>query len=481
MRPHYFDNTSNIIFCSTKVYNDTENRYENHIVLYNTVNDTVQLIDSFFATSNVDWTSYNSFTRYNDLLFFRFGKKIWKYNFNTQTFDLVLNVVNLDGFDIIGDILIYYTPGIAHFMDLNANQVITTYNAAYLDAFHLEDDDIYFYEADFGFSSKVYQLVKYNISTNSFETLFSNYFSTSYSLIRKSDVVKLNENLIYTISTAYGVGSYVSLDLTSNTINSSFTFNESSHFQITKPFVIDDQVFLTIDDDTYSSNGIDPPILTSLGKFEGPELIAPSSYYNNEFYRVVSTDNFGPEIWKTDGQTTSLLKDIAPGTDAGMYQGGYSSTGGFVHNNKIYFVSGQNIIYESDGTQAGTLPLYDSDLFTLVNITIFHDNTNGIYFFGESPTLGNGMFKLTGNALSVDEFESNLIVVRFYPNPATNTINFNRAVKNVKIFDMHGKIILTANDTRNLNIKQLSSNSIYIIKYTYEDKIYNKKLIISSK
>ena len=311
MRPHYFDSGSNTLFCSTKIYNDTESRYENHIVLYNTIDESVELIDSFFATSNVDWINFSGFKKHNDSLFFIFGKKIWRYNFNTQVFDLLLNVINLDGFDIVGDLLIYYTPGVVHFMDLITEQVVTTYNAAYIDAFHIENDNIYFYKADFGFSSaKIYQLVKYNITNNSFNTLFSNSFNSNFSLVRKSNVVKLGDNLIYTIQTASNTASYVSLNITNNTVNTSFTFNISTQFQITEPFVINNQVYITTVNDTFSSNGINQPELTTIGKFIGSSLITSNSLYNNEIYRVVNTDDYGIEIWKTDGQTRSLLKDI---------------------------------------------------------------------------------------------------------------------------------------------------------------------------
>jgi len=475
MRPHYFDSESSTLFCSTKIYNDTQSRFENHIVLHNTTDGTNQLIDSFFATSNVDWINFKSFTRYNDFLFFDFGKKLFRYNFITQVFDTFLEVTNLSGFDIVGDYLFYYTPGNVTIMNLSSEQVVTTYNAAYLDAFHINGNDIYFYEADFGFSgTKVYQLVRYNTLTNSFNTLFSNSFSSNFSIVRKSSVVRLGDHLIYTINTSGNTASYVSIDITNNSINSDFTFNVTSQFQIPAPFLINNEVFIALDDETFVSNGSTQPTLTTLGRLTGSPLITSNSLFNGELYRVIDRDNVGAEIWKTNGQTVELLKDIIPGSEGGMST--FSS--GIIHNNKLYFANEQDVIFESDGTNIGTLPLYSADLFTYVTVPLIADNANNIYYYGESPTLGNGLFKLTTESLSVNELELDSVSVSFYPNPASTIIKFNAPIDYVTVYNLEGKAVLSTSNTGQLNISELESNTLYLMTYEVGSRYYHKKLIV---
>lgn len=475
MRAHYLDETTNTLFCSTKRYNDTEGRYENHIVLYNTLNETMQLINTFFATSNVDWTNYSNFTRYNNLLFFRFGKKVFKYNFDTQIFEILLDVTNLDGYDIVGDILTYYTPGIAHFMDLNTEQVINTFDAAYLDGFHKEGDNIYFYRSDYGFSStKHYQIVKYNVVSNSFSTIFSNSFtSTIFAVIRKTDFVKVNNQLIYTIQTSSNTGSYISINLTDGSINTDFTFNVTTQYQLPEPFKINNQVFITTVDETYVSNGINQPTLTTLGKLIGAPLINHSNdlLYNNEMYRTVNRDNLGSELWKTDGNTVSLVKDVISGEVGGMAP----FTSGIIKNNKIYFGSGQRVIYESDGTESGTLPLFSEDLFSFINVPLIHDTTDKLYFFGESSTLGNGLFKISTQTLSTEEFNNDKL--KLYPNPSSNFVYFNKPIHVIKIYDQQGKLVLQKENTEEIDISILSKNAIYLVELHSNGTISYEKLV----
>ncbi|MBT4776567.1 MAG: T9SS type A sorting domain-containing protein, partial [Crocinitomicaceae bacterium] len=64
--------------------------------------------------------------------------------------------------------------------------------------------------------------------------------------------------------------------------------------------------------------------------------------------------------------------------------------------------------------------------------------------------------KVTGIEESV--FTSN----SFYPNPVRSTIHFEKEVVDVKLMDLEGKVVLTAENTRQINVSNLSKG-VYII------------------
>lgn len=118
------------------------------------------------------------------------------------------------------------------------------------------------------------------------------------------------------------------------------------------------------------------------------------------YYFASGTTNNNIEFFKTDGTPTgkSLVKDIITGT-TGCYPQAL-----FKFNNKLYFIADKTNanypgLYESDGTDAGTL-----FIDTLKNRTIsgVHSHAilnNELYIFGSSDATGNEVFKLVNNEL----------------------------------------------------------------------------------
>ena len=64
--------------------------------------------------------------------------------------------------------------------------------------------------------------------------------------------------------------------------------------------------------------------------------------------------------------------------------------------------------------------------------------------------------KVTGIEASI------LSSISFYPNPARSTIHFEKEVVDVKLMDLEGKVVLTAENTRQINVSNLSKG-VYII------------------
>ena len=131
--------------------------------------------------------------------------------------------------------------------------------------------------------------------------------------------------------------------------------------------------------------------------------------YNSLFYFVANDGINGAELWKSDGTPsgTVMVKDINPGAGSGCSE--FSDL--YIYNGAIYFyaTNGTNgrEPWKTDGTAAGTVMIKDinvgsgnsndkAPLFTIVGTTIFFTATDGE---GTTPGLhGPELWKTDGTA-----------------------------------------------------------------------------------
>ena len=121
----------------------------------------------------------------------------------------------------------------------------------------------------------------------------------------------------------------------------------------------------------------------------------PLVVYNNELYFIANDGIHGQELYKTNGVTTRLVKDINPGA-------GYSSPFYItISNGKLYFIANDGLhgdeLWKSDGTEQGTVMvkdiypgLYGSQIFEMV------DFNGELYFTPYSPDYGTELWKTDG-------------------------------------------------------------------------------------
>jgi hypothetical protein len=114
-------------------------------------------------------------------------------------------------------------------------------------------------------------------------------------------------------------------------------------------------------------------------------------------------------------------------------------------------------------------------------------NDNSIMMIGNTSsndfdiTNNNGSFdfwllKLNLTDLGIAEIQEPGLYI--YPNPSKNTVNFSESVKNLIIYDLNGKIVLTHIDLAlQLNISNLPEGNYIITSYTKEGKKFTQKLI----
>lgn len=97
------------------------------------------------------------------------------------------------------------------------------------------------------------------------------------------------------------------------------------------------------------------------------------------------------------------------------------------------------------------------------------------------PVLESFLLKLDANGnfdpVSVEESISTTSLIRYYPNPSSNVLNFNfslEEVYSISIFDVFGKEVMRRDHIKGnekIDIKGLN-NGLYFLKLTYNQKQY---------
>lgn len=208
--------------------------------------------------------------------------------------------------------------------------------------------------------------------------------------------------------------------------------------------------------------------------------------HNNGVFFIANDGDTGNEIWFSDGTDagTIQVKDIREG-------GSSSSVTEFVSfGDKVIFGAGEfsssQELWVSDATEEGTKLLEEINPSTEQynsgsRPSNFFLSNNALYFSADNGTIGSELYVLEQDALSVKQENLNdLVDVNVFPNPTSEFINIqvdNQQIKNIKIFNLIGKEVFTA-ETNNqpINVSELSKG-IYIVKVKTDKKIFSKKIV----
>lgn len=160
---------------------------------------------------------------------------------------------------------------------------------------------------------------------------------------------------------------------------------------------------------------------------------------NNLLFFTANDGTNGEELWKTDGSTNSLVKDI--------FTGSANSNSEFLtsYNNSIFFRSNDGIngdeLWKSDGTTNGTSMFVDLNpgaaSSSPYNLFVFNDEL----YFAASDGSQSGLWKLGASSAGVTENSTNFLSI--YPNPAANNINIKTSLPTKAIISATDGIILT--------------------------------------
>lgn len=482
MIPFYKD--QNFLYCFTrKTISDNPVTLRTFIVRVN-LTDGTQYVYSEQLFTNIAWNA----KKLNQYIFFRCGQRLCKIDTVTNTLSIISS--NAEDYDVFDHYVIYEnanTPFGTHILNLNTN--ITTEirspnnrNLYRLGGTYYHNGVLYFRGA-YTTTGVKYSIYKYIPLTNTItEIVGANVVTGSEIYQDTDDVLKVNDNLIFLMKDVDYKLKYYSVNLTTQSLNSSFTFNTGTVYDtgVKRLLLFNNTVYLTNNNnEVYTSNGASVPQLTSLPAFYGIGTNGysyPFLYLDNVAYTAFYSIEFGLEMWKYDGTLNGrqIVSDITSG-DLSSFS---NYTNGFVHNNRLFCTVNTGplaySLYSTDGTNTGTVSLINNSQFTYISNFVPYNNT--LYFYGENGT-NKGLYSLDYVALLSNQDFVKDNTIDFYPNPVKSVLNFTETMLEVKISDMNGKTIKSEKNVNRLFLDGLTKG-VYLIEFVDGHKVKKQKKVI---
>lgn len=475
------------LYCTTKVQEGAI--WRNYIAKYNIANESFEVLLNFSRTSNTSWINYANFFRYDNFMYFQFGPTLFRLNMTTN--ETIALITNYSFEALVGPYLIYRG-------DSSNTSTLTVYNLAsqqvansftmpnYTDAFHLENNNLYFFGSGTAYQLYRYYIYRFDLSTNQLQTIYTTQHPTGpFPLTSKGYVKKVGNNLIFTTKHTANGGRYVSVNLATNQLNPNFTFDVNSGFiyQAKEPFVLNGIVYITVDNSVYSSDGVEAPTLHPLAGFNGVNFVNSDNnfftYMNEVYTSLYDPVSSSYTVWKTNGSTKEVLNPII---GSGSYQS--SAT---IYNNTLYFVarnvndtSNNFTIFKSQGTMATTQPLFSGPNLTLLALPFNYQNQ--MFFYGETSlndVNDRGLFKINTTQLNTNELLSKNKVM-LYPNPAHDFVHFSSEIQpqSIRLYNVTGQLVQVYNDWSSGSLTLPTQKGIYMLQLTFEEGVITRKICV---
>jgi len=278
-----------------------------------------------------------------------------------------------------------------------------------------------------------------------------------------------------------------------------------------------------------------PDDINFVGKSSNPSYL---TVFNNELYFKARgydyTQNtiIGSELYKTDGNTLTLVKNINTATNVVDTEGSGLNLPKFIEfQNELYFIASDNQdneydLWKTDGTETGTLKMVDNLEVSASSIQFqspivyndkifFHnfqqlwvtDGTNGgvtmqltdngdttipiqtfsnpmlimfdkLWFSGYTSDNKQELWSVYPSALGLDDEMQTPLQISVFPNPTSNLIYINstQPIQYVEIYNSLGQLLSATYRMKKIDIKYLSSG-LYLAKIKVNDNIIAKKII----
>ncbi|WP_430412764.1 T9SS type A sorting domain-containing protein [Kordia sp.] len=163
--------------------------------------------------------------------------------------------------------------------------------------------------------------------------------------------------------------------------------------------------------------------------------------YNNELYFVASDNTTADfELWKTDGTENGTVKTVTA-TDTGE---SIEFSNAIVYANKLFYFDSQQL-WVTDGTASGTEKLTgSSEEIISVSSSSLVEFQNKIWFQGNKTGNGSELTSLQdASTLDVNEIETDTIIL--YPNPTTEILALKglQQDRSYTMYDVSGKRIIS--------------------------------------
>lgn len=228
----------------------------------------------------------------------------------------------------------------------------------------------------------------------------------------------------------------------------------------------------------YKSDGTSATLIKEIksGLSSGLPSLPRFTIYNNELLFLAEDDTTTDlDLWKTDATETGTAKLVSAVDTGETFQFSKPT----LYNNKLLYHNFQQL-WVTDGTDAGTEQLTNmnagSNILQTQSLDLLAYN-NKLWFSGFGSTTGNELTCIEDLTLSIDlnqfRFE-----VSTYPNPVKDRlyINSNAMIKHIEIYSTIGQKVL---ETYNSHIVDLSSlkSGYYIVKIASLHGVKSTKII----
>ena len=97
-----------------------------------------------------------------------------------------------------------------------------------------------------------------------------------------------------------------------------------------------------------------------------------------------------------------------------------------------------------------------------------------------NPGTGNGQYNTLAacNTACITDISENISKISVYPNPIKNTLNIEGTYTSLDLFDMFGKLVLSTEYKKNINVSSLA-NGIYLLNIHTEQGPQTQKITIT--
>jgi len=209
-------------------------------------------------------------------------------------------------------------------------------------------------------------------------------------------------------------------------------------------------------------------------------ISGPFKIFNNELYFRGKDDDSSPfGLWKTDGIEVGTVKVFETG-DVGLNNGSLQFLYAIVFNGELFF-NNYLQLWKTDGTIVGTTQLSNDGTTNTpdaVSTLSFKVYSNKLWMRARIVGESDELWALYPGTASVNE--TTLNAIKIYPNPVTNRLHVSSSetFQTYTIYNVLGKEIkantILQNDS--IDVSRLK-NGVYFLTITNEHKTYSKKFI----
>ena len=478
--------TGDDMFAFTRKVDASTNVPRSYLIRRNLVDGSMYVYDGIQLSGTADFYSPVNFTDHDGYVYFRSASKI--YRVNKATNEIAIYIADCEHYYIWGNRILYdmWNSSKTFVRNMTNNSQIELFTATSnrniiaVDAFYEHEGSVYFWGTASWFGARQNGIFKFNPATNTLSTFVLYTLQSSSNMYQgRREVTRVNDNLVFLIKDSTYNNKYVAVNLTTQMLNADFTFDTNSVYDsgVSEPFVIGSQVYIPKDGLTYVSDGVSAPQVSDIGGFGGGWFM--STYndflsYNDVVYTNRDTQEFGSEIWRTDGtpEGTYILADLEQGEGDAFYNTGLAT----VYAGTMYFctTSGSSRrLYSSDGTTDGTLPMTEADEFS--NFGLFKGYMSDLYFYGLKENGPNGLYKIGLGTLEVPSAAASGFAA--YPNPAQSILNFSSTIERATVYDGLGRLVMKNINAGSIDVSAMS-RGIYYLKGQSEGKSVQLKFIV---